>query len=323
MAVSLSRETWGGVILGLGLSALALAYGAMNGQTPAATDTRAVSASLLLEQDAPQLREASDWNEHSEMIQQRRLPIVKDGKRVFDLYRRPADLPPLLLGEAAKPKLSLIVTGLGYDRKASEAALDALPIDAALALSPYAPYSEVLAAKADATRRELWLGMPSATQDRNAHIGSEALELHAPANTNIAHLHDALALMRNYVGIVLSPDSTVASSIDDMEPILQEVKNRGLGLARLTMAPNLSVGQAAIRHGVPFVDGGMAFADPPLPEVMSQKLDAALTTAQTAGSALLILDAPNMVAVKTFKDWLSAHEGEFDFVPPSSLAAGK
>src|SRR5689334_12823050 len=141
MAVSLSRETWAGVILGLGLSALALSWGAMHGGA-GSTDTRAVSASLLLESDAPQIREAIDWNEHSEMVQQARVPIVKDNKRVFDLYRRKASIPPLLVGEAPKPRLAVIITGLGYDRKASEAALDSLPVDTGIALSPYAPYSE-------------------------------------------------------------------------------------------------------------------------------------------------------------------------------------
>lgn len=321
MAMALSRETLAGIVVGLGVSALILTYGAMRGEGFATPDTRMVSGSLLLEKDAPQARSTIDWNDYSEMVQNRRLPVVKDGKRVFDAFKRPADLPPRLVGEAPKPQLAIVVSGLGFNRDTIDATLKALPLAAAVSIAPDAPYSESLLGSADSAGREIWVDIGSRSLDMNAHPGLGALELHAPATANIANLQDGLGSLRNYIGVTLAPDSAVANSIDDMEPVLQELQNRGLGLARLSPSPSLTIGQIASRHAVPFVDGAIDVANPPLPELMTQKMNDALSAAQTSGWTLLVLDAPNAVTVKTLNDWLQAHQGAFDIVPPSALAA--
>lgn len=315
--------------LGLALAGGVLGIGYMNGSSHRAP-VNYVTGSLTLENNSGQTGSVAvetapvsqDWNIYTEIVDDQRLPVLKEGQSsVFAAFRRrAAPLAPAVAGAPAKPMMGIMVLGLGFNKDASLAALDSLPIETGIALNAEAPYATDVFGGSNG--RELWVHVPTQNSQPSIDEGANAVRYRAPAPSNVRMLQTALADLTNYVGIVFSPGSAVATSDDDMDPIMRELGTRGLAYGRLDPVLSLATEQDAVRYKVPVLPPGQSISSPPSPIDVQDHLDETLRLAQENGGALAVITEPNPVVIKTLKQWLSAHAGaDFTLVPPSSMAS--
>lgn len=122
--------------------------------------------------------------------------IASDGLKPRHVYARPFTDP------ANRPRIAIVVTGLGLGLAITDRALAMLPPTVALAFSPYGQdlVRQVQTARAD--NRELLLQIPMEPYDFPANDGGPAmLAADAPPDTNNDRLLWSLARMTGYVGV--------------------------------------------------------------------------------------------------------------------------
>ena len=103
--------------------------------------------------------------------------IAEDGLTPYEAYARPE---PAM--DAAKPKIAIIITGVGMSRAATEATLAAMPQDVALSLDIYARGLDFWVARAREDGHEILLSLPMESETFPfSDPGPEALKvLNAP-----------------------------------------------------------------------------------------------------------------------------------------------
>ncbi|MBV8450631.1 MAG: divergent polysaccharide deacetylase family protein, partial [Hyphomicrobiales bacterium] len=140
----------------------------------------ALGAKLAAAPD-PRLVERSDFGP---------LPrIGPDGARPAQVYARPAPSPA-----KGRPRIALIVGGLGLNEQTTSRAITKLPGEISLAFAPYGTNLKAQAAKAREAGHEIFLQMPMESFDyAQNNPGPQTLTVDAGAARNLEHLHWGLA----------------------------------------------------------------------------------------------------------------------------------
>jgi polysaccharide deacetylase 2 family uncharacterized protein YibQ len=217
------------------------------------------------------------------------VPVVaKDGRQAWRAYARPFDAP------AGKPRLAVIVTGLGLDKDATEAAITKLPAEVTLAFSPYAGGLDKWIKKARDLGHEVMLTLPAEPVGFPARDpGPWGLLTGNPVEENNARLERVLARGPGAVG-VLAPEGPFTKAPAKLVPVLNQLKERGL----------LYVGEGAKpEHGLPMA-GVSALLDVDLfRDALEARLGRAANAAKEAGSGVVVV-APRPVAFDRLVGWL-------------------
>jgi polysaccharide deacetylase 2 family uncharacterized protein YibQ len=150
------------------------------------------------------------------------LPVIgRDGRQPWQAYARPFD------DVQDRPRLAVVVTGLGLDKEATEAAIAKLPPEVTLAFSPYAGGLDKWIKKARDGGHEVMLMVPCEASGFPARDpGPWGLLSTAGAEENITRLEKVLARAVGYVG-VWAPDGPFVKSAK-LQPVLTALKERGL-----------------------------------------------------------------------------------------------
>lgn len=150
------------------------------------------------------------------------LPVIgRDGRQPWQAYARPFD------DIQDRPRLAVLLTGLGLDKDATEAAIAKLPAEVTLAFSPYAGGLDKWIKKARDNGHEVMLMMPAEASGFPARDpGPWGLLSTAGAEENITRLEKVLARAVGYVG-VWAPDGPFVKSAQ-LQPVLAALKERGL-----------------------------------------------------------------------------------------------
>ncbi len=151
------------------------------------------------------------------------LPVVaKDGRQAWNVYSRPFDAP------AGKPRLAVVVAGLGLDKDATEAAIAKLPAEVTLAFSPYAGGLDKWIQKARDKGHEVMLTLPVEPSGYPARDpGPWGLLTANPVEENNARLERVLARGPGAVG-VLASEGPFTRAPAKLIPVLTQLKERGL-----------------------------------------------------------------------------------------------
>lgn len=141
----------------------------------------------------------------------------------WERYRQPFNL------DDKRPRIAVVLTGLGLSDSATEAAISQLPAAVTLSFSPYARDLEHWIALARARGHEVMLDLPmEPTSFPNEDPGPQALLTNLTPQANLDRLDWVLSRGSAYVGLAGSMGSRFTASRDAIEPILREVKERGL-----------------------------------------------------------------------------------------------
>ncbi|MCR6629992.1 MAG: divergent polysaccharide deacetylase family protein [Magnetospirillum sp.] len=216
------------------------------------------------------------------------LPVVaRDGRQPWKTYARPFDAP------AGKPRLAVVVAGLGLDKDATEAAITKLPAEVTLAFSPYAGALDKWIKKARDMGHEVMVMLPAEPVGFPASDpGPWGLLVGNPPEENIARLEQVLGRGPGAVG-VLVPDGAFARSAK-LAPVLMALKERGLMFVGEGAKVEVDVPAAAVTATL----GIDLFRD-----AIQARLDGAARAAKDSGSGLVVV-SPRPVAFDRLVGWL-------------------
>lgn len=152
------------------------------------------------------------------------LPRVgADGKKPWHIYRRP------YLGPASGPRIALVIQEIGLSRKASVQAIDQLPHNVTMAVSPYSKNPQDIVNMARDKGHEVLLMLPMEPVAYPANDpGPHSLLVSLSVAENIDRLHMVMSRFQGYAGIVNHMGSRFTTDRGALAPIISEIGSRGL-----------------------------------------------------------------------------------------------
>lgn len=244
-----------------------------------------------------------------------RLPkIGPDGLRPFDFYARP-------WSGARGTRIAIIVSGLGISQTGTMHAVRDLPEEVTLAFAANGNSLMRWVPEARRNGHEVLLQVPMEPFDYpDNNPGPGTLVTSKNAATNLANLHQDMARMDSYTGIMNYLGGKFLSDPDALQPVLRDIAGRGLMfLDDGSTAQSLS-GQMAGALSMPH-----AFADLTLDTDVNQaailkKLDDLERIAARNGSAIGVA-AGFDESIAAIKKWVDEAQGRgIEIVGVSALA---
>lgn len=152
------------------------------------------------------------------------LPIVgKDGKTPFATYARP-------FRDAGKPRIALVVGGLGLNASTTRAAIERLPAEVTLSFVPYAEGLQGWIDLARASGHEVMLEIPMEPLDYpNNDPGPSTLMANARPEETVKRLEWLLARATGYFAVTNYLGGRFVTSDNAMNAFLGALRTRGLG----------------------------------------------------------------------------------------------
>jgi polysaccharide deacetylase 2 family uncharacterized protein YibQ len=241
--------------------------------------------------------------------------IGADGRLPMQVYAAgydPAD---------KRPRIALLLAGMGMSDAESEAAVTALPAAVSLAISPYAAQPEKLLEAARAHGHETLISIPMEPQNYPVNdAGSYQLLTADPPPANALRLEWALSRITGYVGATgalgqLHGERFAADP--QMGALLEDLAKRGL----LYIDPRPGAAAPASHSGMPpSRDVDVVIDEPPAAAAIDAKLASLEQIAHDRGAALGLADGPTPVTIGRIAAWAAtlAQRG-FVLVPVSAL----
>lgn len=202
-----------------------------------------------------------------------------------------------------RPRVGILIGGIGMSEADSLAAIKDLPGGVTLAISPYARDVGHLLEVARMNEHEYLLSVPMEPQGYpvNDPDDRHALMTSLPPAENLDRLRWVLARVTGYVGVTSSfgqmHGERLAGMPDQLDTVLEEVGSRGL------LFVDARIGQPVLPH-VWNRSADLALDDDPVDSAaLDQRLDALTRMALDKGSALGIVSVPRPVTVARVAAW--------------------
>jgi polysaccharide deacetylase 2 family uncharacterized protein YibQ len=240
--------------------------------------------------------------------------IADDGRRAMDVYARPADKSD------PRPKIAIVVGGLGLGEAPTNAALERLPAGVTLAVTPYGSSLQGLVSTARAKGHEVLLEVPLEPYDYPENDpGQDTLLTGAQAEENPGRLRRVMAKVTGYSGLIASQGAKFLASESDLQALLRATSGRGLyfvdtGEAEQSIAREVAgVESAAFARGDRHVDRN------PTREAIEKEFVTLEELAKQRGSAIGVAGA-YPVTIDRVTAWASSLEEKgIALVPVSTL----
>lgn len=262
----------------------------------------------------PALGPAPDPALHRDSAQGPLPVIAPDGRVAWRSYARPFNTSD------ARPRLGIVVSGLGLSSAATDAAIQGLPGGVTLAFSPYADNLANWIRLARAAGHEVLLTLPmEPTNYPNVDPGPQTLLTTLPPRDNLERLEWTLSRATGYVGVVDFMGSRFTASAKDLRPVLRALRERGLLFLDSRAAVQSAVPEIADEIGLPWA-ASLRVID----EVLSRALiDARLAElearARSSGTAIG-LGSPYPVTLERIAAWTAELERKgFALAPISAF----
>jgi uncharacterized protein len=152
------------------------------------------------------------------------LPRVgEDGRLPRRVYAKPFNTTD------RRPRVAIVVTGLGLSAAATESAIQGLSGGVTLAFAPYSPRLNEWIRLARAAGHEVLINVPMEPTNYPAYDpGPQTLLTTLNAQGNLDRLFWSLSRGTGYVGVLDFFGSQFTTSQDHMTPVLNAIKQRGL-----------------------------------------------------------------------------------------------
>jgi uncharacterized protein len=153
-----------------------------------------------------------------------KLPVVGgDGRKPWQVYAGRFDQAD------PRPRVALVISGLGLDGAASRAAIAQLPAAVTLGFSPFAHELPNWIGAARQAGHEVLLGLPLEPADfPRQDPGPGTLLTSLEPRQNLERLRTVMARGAAYVGLVAIMGDRFDAERASLEPVLDELKSRGL-----------------------------------------------------------------------------------------------
>lgn len=222
----------------------------------------------------------------------------------------------------ARPRIAVVLTGLGLSTSATEAAIAQLPAGITLSFTPYARRLDKRMAAARADGHEVMLDLPmEPTSYPNDDPGPQALLTALSARQNLERLAWTLARGEGYVGVAAVMGSRFAASAEDLAPVLEALKVRGLMYLDNRASDDSVASAEAARIALP-----LAVNDRRLDSAQASReaIDARLVQLETIAAAegvAVAVGAPSALMIERLRDWSEGlEERGFALAPITAVA---
>lgn len=244
------------------------------------------------------------------------LPIVgRDGREPWRVYARPFDQLE------QRPRISVVLYGLGPSAAATRTAIQALPGVITLAFSPYADGLENWMASARAAGHEVLLMVPMEPRNYPDYDpGPRALLTTLTDVENIERLEWMLGRGVGYVGITDFMGSRFTNSAAHMRTLFGDLRKRGLLYLESRAAARAISGQLAAASGVPFASNALYIDSQASRPAIDAQLAEAERLARQIG-AVVVMGFLYPVTIERVAHWAATAERRgFALAPVSALA---
>lgn len=246
------------------------------------------------------------------------LPVIgKDGRRPWQAYARPFD------ASDKRPRVGLIISGLGQSAAATDAAIQRLPGAVTLAFAPYAKNLDQWIGLARAAGHEVLLTVPMEPigyPDNDP--GPHTLLTSISDKDNHERLLYLLSRFPGYVGVLNTMGARLTTAPQSLRPILEEINNRGLIFVDARSSLRSVAASQATEIGLPrainnrFIDIKAARSE------IDQRLDELERIAKEGGYALGI-GSPYPVTIERVVLWAQELEAKGVALAPVSALVDK
>jgi uncharacterized protein len=243
--------------------------------------------------------------------------IAADGRTPLQAYAAP-------VSDATKPRIAIIISGLGISAKATAAALAKLPPQVTLAFAPYAADVQNWVTQARQKGHEVLLEVPMEPFDfPDSDPGPHTLRSGVGEDANTERLVWALTRFTGYTGVTNLLGARLLSDSDSLEPVLTYLARRGLMFYDNGAATHSAAPDVASRVGVSFAQATLTIDSIQTAMEIDHELSELETQARANGSA----SGSGFlypVTIDRVSQWAQGLAGRgFVLVPASAIVASK
>ena len=224
----------------------------------------------------------------------------------------------------SRPRVAVVLTGLGLASTVTEAAIKELPPGITLSFTPYSRKLNQWVALARVNGHEVLLDLPmEPTTYPDDDPGPQALLTALSSRQNLDRLRWTLDRVTGYVGVATTMGSRFAASEKHMTPILKALKDRGLLFLDSRASDDSVAARLAGEIGVP-----RAINDRPLDWAQASRvaIDARLVqlenVARSEGFAVA-MGRPYPVTIERLRKWAKGLKARGLVLAPISAVADR
>lgn len=254
----------------------------------------------------------------TEKTDQGPLPRIADnGKKPFDVY---SQVTPLAVTSSDRPKIALVLGGMGLNAGLTKKAIEALPGDVTLGFAPYGDNLQTQVNQARAQGHEILLQVPMEPVGYpGANPGPSTLLTDARPEQNLASLAWLMSRFAGYSGITNYMGARLLVTEDALRPVMRELKARGLvyledGSVSMTLSPKIAQDlRLPMQRATMVID-----ADPTAPAITAalQKLEQ-----EASSSGLAVATGSGLdVTIETVAEWAKTLQDKGIILVPVSAA---
>lgn len=244
------------------------------------------------------------------------LPVIgDDGRQPWQVYARP-------FGDVtARPRIAIVVAGLGLRQSTTGTAIDTLPPAISLAFTPYARNLGDWVARARGAGHEVLIQVPMEPLDYpTSDPGPRALLTALSPAENGARLDWTLGRAVGYVGVMTYMGSRFTGQELPMAPVLDTLKARGLMILDSQTTARSVIPALAAAKGVPLAVATRAVDANPSRDAVRDRLAELERYARANGTAIgLAADYPG--TLDELAGWAAGLEARGLVLAPLSALA--
>lgn len=248
-----------------------------------------------------------------------RLPVKRsDGLTPFKAYKR-----PFAAATNNKPVISIAIMDMGLSAKATESAIQSLPGEVTLIVSPYAASPDMWVNEARTDGHEVWLSLPMESGSYpKSDPGPHTLLVGSAERENIQKLEWTMSRAVGYAGLVSSYKPEFMASSNDVRPILGEIYKRGIGFLDSSSMPGGIAESSALSMNAPYSNVDVWIDRPEdTQEIIKASLQQLETIAREQGFAAGIIH-PSAISYREIQSWIATLDGKGFALAPLSAQTG-
>ena len=243
--------------------------------------------------------------------------VSEEGRKPFNVY---AQATPLSVSSSSRPKIAIVLGGMGLNAKLTAKAVDALPGDITLGFAPYGENLQEQVNRARAEGHEIMLQVPMEPVGfPAANPGPKTLMSDASPQENVEALRWHMSRFAGYSGITNYMGARLLVSEEALRPVLAEVRERGLVYLE-DATVNVSVSPKVVEQvRLPMQRAQMVIdADPTAPAI-AEALERLEQEAIRNGSAIATGSGLE-VTIETVAEWAKTLQEKGILLVPLSAA---
>ncbi len=221
-----------------------------------------------------------------------------------------------------RPRIAVVLTGLGFSSQATEAAIDDLPPGVTLSFTPYVRKLPQWIARARGNGHEVMLDLPmEPITYPDDDPGPRALLTQLDEVENRQRLQWVIGRAEGFVGLVANMGSRFTGSEPHLKPVLQEIKSQGLMFVDNRSSEDSRVAAVAQDLGLPHAINNRTLDEG---DVGRLTIDARLAQIERMAlneGASVAIGRPYPATLERLGEWVETLDARgFELVPITVLA---